>query len=492
MASKSNEIQTKSNRGGPRPGAGRPRKTSPKALVNSSFEAADISNRNRGYIYLNTVEPKREAPPQTRMELLKKARWLYNNVGIAAYLVEHIAQRAVGTGIVPQARTADSAWNRRVERHFEDRACGDSWAFDASAAVNFYGAQSLILRQVAVDGDFFGQFLSTQEGGTRVRFIGGESIGSTADSSQYAFDGVLLDPFGAPRSYRVITDRATGKYTDVPARDMLHFRHVRRAGYPRGISWLHNSIINSQDLSEFLAYTKGSAKASSQIGFVVTSNEAIRLGGGLSSMPSGDNPSQEITVDTLHNGTLIPRLKPGESIQSFKNEHPGVTFEPFVRQLMGEIARGIGLPPEALMIFVGAAGTEFRGLLEVAQNFLERLQQQLIDQFCRPLWKFWVYQEIQAGRLPYPGDDWWRCDWVTPKKITVDNGRDGRLYADLLDKGYMSWERYCNLHGLDAEAEEDDILNAYIRRKQKCESLGLNPAEVFPSHASTAPAAPAL
>jgi capsid protein len=178
---------------------------------------------------------------------------------------------------------------------------------------------------------------------------------------------------------------------------------------------------------------------------------------------------------------LIPKLKPGESIQSFKNEHPGQSFEPFVRYVISEVARGIGLPPEALMIFVGASGTEFRGLLEVAQNFLERLQQMLVDQFCRPFWKFWIYQEIQAGRLPYPGDDWWRCEFIPPKKITVDNGRDGRLYSDLMDKGYMSWERYCNLHGLDAEAEEDDILQTYLRRKAKCDQLGLEVGEVFPS-----------
>ena len=111
MATKSNENQTKSNRGGHRPGAGRP-KSSPKA---AAFEAAEFS-RNRGIIYLPTVEPKREAPPATRMELLKKARWLYNNVGVAAYIIEHIAQRAVGTGIVPQARTSDPAWNRTVEQ----------------------------------------------------------------------------------------------------------------------------------------------------------------------------------------------------------------------------------------------------------------------------------------------------------------------------------------------------------------------------------------
>lgn len=469
MAPKIKPEIKQSNRGGKRPGAGRP----PKA---SAFEAANQS-RNRGTIYLSTLEPKREATPQTRLEILKKARKLYNDVGVCTYIIEHLAQRAVGTGIVPQARTSNPEWNRRVERYFEDRACTDAWAFDASAAVNFYGAQSLILRQVAVDGDFFAQFLTTENGGPRVRFIGGESVGATADSSPNSFDGVLLDRFGAPITYRVITDRANGKYIDVPSSDMLHFRHVRRAGYPRGISWLHSAIINCQDLAEYLSYAKGSAKASAQIGFVVKSNEKFRLGGGLAD--GEENTSRDIKIDDMTNGTLIPRLNPGEDMLSFKNEAPGTQFEPFIRQLMGEIARANGLPPEAFMIFVGSAGTEFRGLLEVAQNFLERLQQMLIDQFCRPLWKFWIYQEIKAGRLPYPGDDWWRVDWVCPRKITVDNGRDGKLYADLLDKGYMSWERYCNLHGLDAEAEEDDILSAYIRRKKKCEALGLDPAEVF-------------
>jgi lambda family phage portal protein len=467
----------KSNRGGTRPGAGRP----PKA---AAFEAAEHS-RDRGLIVLNTVEPRRETPPHTRTTLLKKSRWLYNNLGVASYLIEHLAQRAVGTGIKPKPLTADPEWNRLAERAFNERACSEAWAFDSAAQVNFYGAQSLILRQVAVDGDFFAQFLTTAAGAARVRFIGGEAIGSTAESSERAFDGVLLDRFGAPVSYRVITDRTSGKYEDVPSADMLHFRHIRRHGYPRGISWLHNAIINCHDLLEYLAYEKGSAKAGAQVAFAITSNEATRLGGGLSSLQSGDATPQDITTETLYSGTLIPKLKPGESIQSFKNEHPGTAFEPFIKTIMGEIARGIGLPPEALMLTTGSAGTEFRGVLEVAQNFLERLQQMLIDQFCRPFWKFWIYQEIQAGRLPYPGDDWWRCSFRAPKKITVDNGRDGRLYAQLLDSGYMSWEYYCDIHGLDANETEDAIISGYLRRQEKCQALGLNPADVFPSHEIT-------
>jgi hypothetical protein len=43
----------------------------------------------------------------------------------------------------------------------------------------------------------------------------------------------------------------------------------------------------------------------------------------------------------------------------------------------------------------------------------------------------------------------------------------------------MSWERYCNIHGLDAESEEDDIIAAFVRRREKCQALGLDSSEVF-------------
>ena len=472
MASKQ-EIK-KSRWGGKREGSGR--KPSPKA---SAFEAADISHQ-RGLILIDTVDPKRELTPRTREQLIRKARWLYNNVPEVTYIVEHIAQRAIGTGIVAKARTTDTEWNRLAERHFEDRACGESWAFDASDSVNFYSSQSLIIRQVALDGDFFAQKLTTATGGARFRFIGGEQVGSTASSSDRAYDGLLLDKFGAPTSYRVITDRANGKFVDVPVADMMHMRHVRRVGQPRGVSWFHSAIIPAQDKSETRGYVKGAYKAGSQIGFTITSNEAVKIGLGASKVTNQDG--DEISTDSLYNGTLIPRLKPGETIQSFKNEAPGTAFEPLMRSYSEDIARAVGVPPEAIMLLTGLAGTEMRGFIEVAQNFLERIQQMVIDQFCFPAWKFWIWQEIQAGRLPYPGDDWWRVEWVTPRKITVDNGRDGRLYADLLDRGLMSWERYCNILGLDAEAEEDDIIQTFQRRQQKCAALGLDLNAVFPSN----------
>ena len=466
----------KSSWGGTRAGAGRPRKLDAKA---AAFEAAQPS-LNRGLVWVPTTDPKRELTAYTRMEILRLSRWLYNNAPQATYIVEHLAQRAVGTGIVVQPKTANAAWNKMVDQYFEDRNCAEAWAFDASAQVNFYTAQSLILRQVAIDGDFFAQFLKTKENAARVRFIGGEAIGGSAsfgNTDDYTHDGVRLDQFGAPAGYTIAG-------MEVAADQVLHMRHIRRHGQPRGVSWLHSAVSNLRDISEINGFVKGAYKAGAQIGYMVTSTEVAKIGLG-AGLKSTTNEVGELQTTDLPNGILLPRLKPGEKLEAFKNDIPGQTYEAVMRALRSDVAFAIGLPPEAMMVNVGLAGTEQRAVLEVTQNFLERLQQMVIDQFCRPFYKYWLWHEIQAGRLEYPGADWWRHEWLAPRKITVDSGRDARAYSEQLDKGHLSPTRFYNMQGLRAEEEEEDVIQTYLRRKQKCEALGLEIEEVFPNKLHT-------
>lgn len=468
----------KSSWGGSRPGAGRPR--NPGAVTNAqaaAFEAAQPS-LNRGLIWIPTTDPKRELTAYTRLEILRLARWLYNNAPQATYIVEHLAQRAIGTGIVVQPKTSNLAWNKKVDQYFEDRNCAEAWAFDAGAQVNFYTAQSLILRQVAIDGDFFAQFLKTKEGAARVRFIGGEAIGGIGTGDQNSHDGVQLDRFGAPTAYALnLPENQTQK---IPADQILHFRHIRRHAQPRGVSWFHSAVANLRDISEINGFVKGAYKAGAQIGYMVTSTEVAKIGLG-AGLKSTTNEVGDLTTSDLPNGILLPRLKPGEKLEAFKNDIPGQTYEAVMRALRSDVAFAIGLPPEAMMVNVGLAGTEQRAVLEVTQNFLERLQQQVIDQFCRPFYKYWLWHEMLAGRLEYPGDDWWRHEWLAPKKITVDSGRDARAYSEQLDKGHLSPTRFYNMQGLRAEEEEEDVIQTYLRRKQKCEALGLDVEKVFPN-----------
>lgn len=77
-------------------------------------------------------------------------------------------------------------------------------------------------------------------------------------------------------------------------------------------------------------------------------------------------------------------------------------------------------------------------------------------------------------------EDWWRVDFTTPARITVDYGRDTKAMLDVVRTGAMSGRRFAEMHGMDEEQEEDAAIASYLRRKQKCEALGLDFNDVFP------------
>ena len=484
MAQKSSS-QKKPAHGGARPGAGRPRKSlalknqlSPTAFA--AYEATARTNVQRSWIYMPTLDARRELTTYDRTELIRRAHWMYNNIGIAARAVDGVARYSAP--LIPQARTANQDFNRAVEQLFED-ACGTAaFGFDAGAEVNFYEAQPFILRQVALDGDLYWQKILSKNGRGLVRFVGGESIGMTANlgTGKDWFDGIRVDRFGRPIAFNVIDPDDSNSSTIVSADDMLQIRRMYRRGYLRAPSWLARASNHLQDISEILSYEKQSFKLNSQVAFVITSPEAGQIGLGINRTKQAIDQLGEVTVDTLYNSSGIPQLKPGEDLKSFSNAHPNTNFQSFLDYLMRDIAWGMGLSPEILWNITDAGGANTRYLLEDANIFFRECQVMLREQFCRPFWTFWVWNEIESGRLPYPGDDWWRVDFIPPKPPSVDLGREGKLYLSLVQAGLMSRKRYFNMLGLDEETETDDMIAAAVRTKARCEAAGISVAEIIP------------
>jgi capsid protein len=240
------EIKAKSNRGGVRVGAGR----KPKDPQARSFEET-APTYNRPQVYLTSIEAKNELPAWDRMKLLKSARWLLNNSGLAQRIVRGISRYSVGSGLVPQARTSDREWNKRAEQLFEDRVATDAFAFDKSAAVNFYEAQRMIVEQMVTDGEMFAQLDKSETGNAMARFITAEYVGNQSnDDAQSGFhDGIKVNSDNKPVVYRVLSNptRQDVGYTDVPAADMIHIRKLHRYGFLRGVSWLCSAVSRIQD-----------------------------------------------------------------------------------------------------------------------------------------------------------------------------------------------------------------------------------------------------
>ena len=478
------EIKRKSNRGGFRPGAGR----KPKVIENKAFEATGTS-QGRTLIYMPGVEAKRELTSFDLTELRLKSRWLQNNFGIAARAIDGVARYTVGTGLSPQARTKNRDWNKKAEESFESKCGTAAFGFDVSGQVNFYEAQNLIVRQVLGDGDFFSQLMRSESGAGMMRFIGGEYIGGGAferDQTSQWSNGIRLDGMGKPTVYRVQSGIFGTDSTDVPAADMIHFKRVHRHGYVRGVPALAHAVNHLHDMSDILAFTKGSFKLASQIAFILESAEAgkVGLGQNLVKQTAGNG---QVTIDNMYPLAGHVQTKPGEKITTLANPHPGASFEPFMNYLIRDISWGIGISPEILWAIAGIGGANTRYVLADAQVFFQELQQLLVNQFCSRFWVFWIWHEIEAGRLSYPGEDWWRHDWIPPGRITVDFTKDGKLLADLVDRGLLSSERYYGMQGLDADTEEENVIRRMATRKKMVSMIAaeqgveLSVAECFPA-----------
>lgn len=475
---------SKSKRGGARPGAGRPKKTDLAA-----YEASYRWNPQRMWVYAPTLDAKKELSSGSRQELIKKAQWLYNNSGLAGGAVDKIA-RLVGP-LQPQARTMDESWNRRAEQAFGDACRNAAFGVDVAGFVNFDQAIPLLVRQMAIAGDVFWQRLTSNSGRALFRLIPGENVGSPVGKDEEGWiDGVQIGKLGKPIRYRVLKAPASQDYNDVRAEDMGgHVRRAYRIGYTRAPSWLARAANTLQDIAEYLAFEKQSAKIGASMAMVITSPEAGQIGLGSSLVKGHSTSSQQpMTIDALTNGSILPQLKPGEKIESLVNNHPAGNMKEFLGTLKEEIAVGLGFSSQFLFDATDAGGANQRWILEEAATAIDEIRDIIIQNFAAPFWRFWVWQEITAGRLEMPNDgsDWWRCEFTPPARLSVDFGRDGRLMSDLLLRGQISPQRYYALQGLDADTQDADIIRFAARRKKlvqeiaKEEGVDLTTAEVFP------------
>src|SRR5438105_1739752 len=97
-----------------------PQAVAPIQFGGSGFDGANFSTR-RGYIYYPTLETRREIDTYSRLELIRRSRWLKRNTGFAKRCINGISNM-VGF-LTPRALTSDREWNAAAEPLWRTRAC---------------------------------------------------------------------------------------------------------------------------------------------------------------------------------------------------------------------------------------------------------------------------------------------------------------------------------------------------------------------------------
>lgn len=456
--------------------------------VNSSIDRANIQ-------FLLPPDSRFYIGRRTRKELNNKAEWLHQNFGVVKDGSHGIARHVVGKGISLAIDSEDPEFNAAGEQDFEDYALTPD-RIDRTGRRNLYEMQDTAVVHRMLRGEFFAVHAENPrwENAPCYQLYDSEEIGTPLDYIQptqnLILDGVQLDPeTTAATHYHVLKKDGSGT-VPIPAAQMVHWYKPHAINQSRGITEFAQAVNPLVDIYELRRLTTRSAKAQQLIALVLKGVVKSRGRGALGAIKNaapgqaGATTADASQLEALGEaaGAGIAYLA-GDQYSDAKlltPNSPTPLVEQFINFIMRDVMRGWGVHSEFFWNISDMSGANTRFILAAADLFFQIMADRLIDRFCRPIAFRYLSHRIETGKLVRPKDPLWfqKLTWQTPARVTVDNGRDGKLLIELLANGMITLREYCNQRGLNYRSE----MRQWIREpleflriaKEECEKAGID------------------
>jgi lambda family phage portal protein len=426
----------------------------------SQFEGAKYSVKRS---WINTPWPadfKRTMTSFDRQELTRKMRWLHVNAGLIRQQVNDMCLYSVGSGIMPQVHTGNAVIDKAYEDYFKVWA---SKPCEITGRYNFAEVQQIACKKIDIDGEIFALKTYDKNGSPILQIIEAHRVGTASeplDNNTGLWDGVLFDKYGCVTGYNII--RSDGTTRLVPASSILHIHHPETVTGARAYSPLQHSLNNMIDVLEILSLEKVAVKSNSDIvrtleresgQFDTSASDAEAFGMRPQDYPNQvyNNPEQ---VGSFVGGKILS-LAPGEKLNSFESQRPNSTFTGFVEHLFRDSC--LGTLPYEFVVEPNKAGAAMRLVVAKAGRVFASRQEVLINRLLMPTWGYVIGSAIASGELP-ASDNWNRVSWVTPKRVTVDAGKEEAATFKAIQLGLKSFSEYHAENGNDAR--DHDIRRA--------------------------------
>lgn len=465
-----------------------------------AFPGAEWS-RDRGFVYFHDLDSEKEVDSWSRTELMRRTRAMYNGIGFVRGTINGIARMVCGTGLAVQPTTSSSEWNRKAQAIFAQRTSSRE-TFHLARKYSFPSSQHAVMRGMLKDGDLLGVLARTEDtNALRVALYEGNQIGNGSRESKGLVDGVRLDRHRGALSYRALSTDESGKpsHVDIPARDCLFVADFERTGQVRGVSCLYHAVNRLLDRGEILAATSKGIKLSAQVGYAVetaagspgpsTGNMAPKRPQTTVQLPNG----KKIRLDQLAEAGEIDELQPGQSIKILHDARPHPNVSAHLDGMVRDISLGTGFFPEILYNAEGLGGANTRFVMASAQGRIEELQGLLVETYLAPVYLAHIADAIADGDLEFH-PEWFLHTWLTPARLTVDFGRDGKLHLEQYKQGHITMRTLYGYRGEDWKIETDDYLDERAYMKAGAAKRGLTMQEAYPhffgSNVGAQPAVP--
>jgi len=426
---------------------------------------SSAGSSNRAVIYGSANDFSLDFTPYDRREMIKRLRYGERNVGLVRQIVSDFVTYVVGSnGITHQSNCADPV----------KAALYDDYYFEqqkkASLCGRFSGAelQRIMLRRALIDGDCFAiKTFDDNEQMPKLQVIEAHRVESPEDSKQIPglIDGVRFDSLGRLRSYFI--KQGDKSLKEVPATSVCHIYEADFVSGARGLSILQHSWTDLQNEDELLKLEMLAVRNDADF------TRVLQKQGGFVSGDLKDELSGTTGSDNLASrlGGKLAVLEPGESLTSLESKRPNGNFVEFLRAIQMDIGRGT-LPYEFYGDSSRLGGSGLRLVAAKADRVFQRWQDIIISKLCLPSFLYVVADGISRGLLP-DAPDWFKVSFTTPKRLTVDAGRDAAQERADLEMGLTSFSEHHAAKGQDFKAEATRRADDIVFLKELAEAKGI-------------------
>jgi lambda family phage portal protein len=435
------------------------------------YEGATAGRRVHGWYAPST---------DANVELMGSLIWLRNrsrdlarNNPHAAKALEELTGHAVGTGIIPQAKTGDEALDKIIDGewpYFAEQC-------DTPQRLDFYGMQALVMRSAAESGEALVRYRPRlPQDNLRVplqlQLLEADFLDQTRTMGLvkgHVMQGVQFDDLGRriaywlfsyhPGGVLILNPRGGIISQPVPAEQIMHIYRLLRPGQVRGVPWMAPSMMAFRDLDDYCDAERVRKKIEACVSAFVTQPEGMA---GTSLGIKDTNPNLKQQVESFTPG-MVEYLKPGEDVK-FNNPVASGGYREYVMTESQRIAAGLNMPYELMTGDMSQVNySSYRaGMLSFRATIEGYRWLTLVPMFCAPTRKRFIQTLILLGKIPAkaigdPKLNLYATQWTAPKFESVDPLKDTMADLKRIRMGVLTLEQAIVAAGEDPDRQLQDI-----------------------------------
>ena len=434
-----------------------------------AYDAAKVGRRTSGWFRSSTSANAEISGAM--LPLRDGAREQVRNNALAAKFVLEMANRSVGTGILPRAKTGTASTDKILDRKFSE------W----SDAIQYPEQQRLAVRSIVEAGESLVRFRPRlPSDGLPVPFdiqlLEPDWIDerkTEALSGGWIIHGVEFDLLGREVAIWILPNHPGDAFGNIGALSAAlvskrlplnpgyaiggYERGYRRdrAGQVRGVSWFAPVLMALWDLAGYETAERVRKRMEACLAAFITGPVTGPMTPALGQQTK--DAANKI-IEELRPG-MISRLENGATVTMAEPKSAGGYGE-YVRVQHRIIAAGLGIPYEILTGDLSQVNySSYRGGLIGFKGNIESFQwNDLIPYICTPVWKRFIDACVIAGVVKkHPG---YGVEWGTPKFDLLDRLAEAEADEREIRIGTKTWPQAVAAQGLDPITQLDEIQKA--------------------------------